>query len=597
MRIAKPLSSRPLQFFLTLLFLFVPACLPIQAHAAYEVRITAPGPLDELLTQFLDLSRYKDRSDLNEDQFNFMVATADEAVAELLATEGYFSPVTTVNVDRSNGKRVVNIQVDPGPRTRISKVDIGVQGPAAQRSPKQVEHLIREWPLVQGEPFRQDDWDAAKERSLQLLRNHLYAAAELKTAEARIYADRRQAELKAEFDSGPAFTLGPLQVKGARRYPESIVHNINPLEPGEPYDADRLLALQRQIQRTPYYSNAIIDIVRDPENPEGTPVTVNVSEFPTQRISAGVGYSTDTGASVEGRYSHNNIFDKAWVFDSRLKIEQERQLGNLNLAMPPDKTGFVNAADFAYERTTLEGVDLRSLRYGLWRSRTSDTLDLAFKLQYYSDKLERLSGAEIPDDIIVQPGDHRALVTSVEWTSRQVDDLVFPRSGHIISNYLGVAIKGLLTDETFFRAASQVRKFIPVRERDLLILGASVGAVFTKDGNISVPASLLFRAGGTDTVRGYDYLSIGNEINGTVYPTRYMATGTIEYQYWFLPQWGAAVFYDVGTATDNWADKEFFHGVGLGARWRSPVGPIRADLGYGIQRGEVRPHFSLGILF
>ena len=134
-------------------------------------------------------------------------------------------------------------------------------------------------------------------------------------------------------------------------------------------------------------------------------------------------------------------------------------------------------------------------------------------------------------------------------------------------------------------------------DRPLLILGASLGGVFSKGDEISAPASLLFRAGGTETIRGYDYLSIGNEINGTVYPTRYLATGTIEYQYWFLREWGAAVFYDVGTATDNWADKEVFHGVGVGARWRSPVGPVKADLGYGIQRGEVRPHFSLGILF
>ncbi|HZV98103.1 MAG TPA: autotransporter assembly complex family protein [Methylophilaceae bacterium] len=593
MRIAPHLSSRCLQFLLPLLLL----CLSALANAAYEVNITAPKPLNELLTQFLDLSRYKNRNDLNEDQFNFMMATAEEQVAELVATEGYFSPITHVDVEHSNGKRIVNIRVDPGPRTHISKVELDVQGAALQRSPQQVERLIKEWPLVRGEAFRQQEWDEAKESSLQQLRNHLYAAAEIRDAQARVYADRQQAELSVEYDSGPAFTLGPLNVTGARRYPESIVHNINPLKPGEPYNADRLLALQRQIQRTPYYSNAVIDIERDPDTADGTPVTVNVTEFPTQRISAGVGYSTDTGASVEGRYSHNDVFNRAWVFDSRLKIEQERQLANLNLAMPPDRTGFVNAADFAYERTTLEGVDLRSLRYGLWRSRTSDTLDLAFKLQYYSDRLERLNGAEIPDDIIVQPGDHKALVTSVEWTHRKVDDLTFPRSGYIVSNYLGVAVKGLLTDETFFRAASQVRKFIPVRQRDLLILGASLGAVFSQGDNTSVPASLLFRAGGTETIRGYDYLSIGNEINGTVYPTRYLATGTIEYQYWFLPEWGAAVFYDVGTATDNWADKEIFHGVGLGARWRSPVGPIRADLGYGIQRGEVRPHFSLGILF
>ena len=592
MRISKHLSCRLLQLSLPLLLL----CLSTRAGAAYEVDITAPEPLKDLLAQFLDLSRYKDRKDLSDDQFNFMVATAEEQVAELLATEGYFSPNTRVDVERHE-KKIVHIEVEPGPRTSISKVEVEVQGPALQRSPAQVEQLIREWPLVEGAPFRQADWDEAKERSLLQLREHLYAAAEIKDTQARVYADRQQAELAVEFDSGPAFTLGELKVSGAMRYPESIVHNINPLKPGEPYDAQRLLALQRQIQRTPYYSNAVIDIARDPSQAEGTPVTVNVTEFPTQRISTGVGYSTDTGASVEGQYSHNNVFDKAWVFDARVKIEQERQLGSLNLAMPPDTTSFVNAADFAYERTTLEGIDLRSLRYGLWRSRTSDTLDIAFKLQYYHDQLEQLNGADVPDDIIVRPGNHKALVTSVEWTYRKVDDLTFPRSGYIISNYLGAAFKGLLTDETFVRAATQVRQFIPVRQRDLLILGASLGAVFSKGDETSAPASLLFRAGGTETLRGYDYLSIGNEVNGTVYPTRYLANGTIEYQYWFLPQWGAAVFYDVGTATDNWADKEIFHGVGLGARWRSPVGPIRADLGYGIQRGEVRPHFSLGILF
>lgn len=593
MRIPNYFPSRFFRFLLPALLLGLPAV----AVAAYEVSIKAPEPLHALLQQFLDLSRYQDREDLNEDQFNYMVATVEEQVAELAATEGYFSPQTTVNVEQSGGKRVVNVRVEPGPRTRISEVDLTVQGPASQRSPQQVERLIREWPLVRGEPFRQADWDEAKARSLQALRNHLYAAAEIRDSQARVYAERQQAELSVEFDSGPAFTLGPLKVKGTRRYPESIVHNVNPLKPGEPYDADRLLALQRQLQRTPYYSNAVIDIARDPENADGTPVTVSVTEFPTQRISAGVGYSTDTGASVEGRYSHNNVFGKAWVFDARAKIEQERQLGNLNLAMPPDMTGFVNAADFAYERTTLEGVDLRSLRYGLWRTRTSDTLDLSFKLQYYSDRLELLNTTDVPDDIIVRPGDHRALVASVEWIYRKVDDFIFPRSGYIVSNYLGVAVKGLLTDETFFRATTQVRKFIPVRERDLLILGASLGGVFSKSDNVSVPASLLFRAGGNETIRGYDYLSIGNEIDGNVYPTRYLATGTIEYQYWFLPQWGAAVFYDIGTATDNWADKELFHGVGVGARWRSPVGPIRADLGYGVQRGEVRPHFSLGILF
>lgn len=572
--------------------------LSIHAKAEYEVNIVAPKPLHDLLEQFLDLSRYKNRKDLSEDQFNFMLATTEEQVAKLVATEGYFSPKTTVKVAQTGGKRSINVHVDPGPRSFISLIDLTVQGPAGQGSPGQIDLLIKQWPLIKGAPFRQEDWDNAKRQSLQQLRDHLYAAARITSSEARILADQQQTELSVDYESGPPFTLGPLQVKGTQRYPQWIVQNVNPLKEGEPYDVERLLALQRQIIRTPYYSNAVIDIDRDPAHADRTPVTVSVTEFPTQRVSTGVGYSTDTGASIEGHYSHNNVFDKAWVLDTQAKLEQERQTASLNLAMPLDSTSFVNSADLSYSRTTLAGVDLRSLRYGLWRSRVTDKLDLAFKLQYYQDSLQQLNGANIPSGIIVQPGDHRALVASVEWTSRHVDDLVFPRHGYIISNSIGIALKSALSDETFIRVQTRFRKFFPVGERDLVLLGGNLGAVFSRSGdNISIPASLLFRAGGTETIRGYDYLSIGNSINGTVYPTRYLATGSIEYQHWFLPKWGAAVFYDVGTATDNWPDKQIFQGVGVGARWRSPVGPVNADLAYGIERGQIRPHFSLSVAF
>src|SRR3546814_444136 len=167
MHLVKHLSSRLLKLVLPVLMLG----LSVNASAAYEVHITAPEPLHDLLAQFLDLARYQQREDLNADQFNFMVATADEQVAELVATEGYFSPETTVSVERVNGRQVVNIGVVPGPRTRISQVDLQVAGPAQQRSPQQIERLIRQWPLIQGEAFRQEDWDDAKRSSLQLLRN------------------------------------------------------------------------------------------------------------------------------------------------------------------------------------------------------------------------------------------------------------------------------------------------------------------------------------------------------------------------------------------------------------------------------------------
>jgi translocation and assembly module TamA len=388
-----------------------------------------------------------------------------------------------------------------------------------------------------------------------------------------------------------------VQVTGALRYPATIVHNINPLREGEPYDVGRLLELQRQIQATPYFSNATVDITRDPEHPLNAPVNVRVSEFPAQLLRGSVGYTTDTGARLQGQYAHNNVFGRAWVLDNQVSVEQRRQLASVGLSMPPDGSAFVNNAHSSYERTTLSGIDLRSRRIGLRRARTTQNYDMAWTLEYYSDQLQQLEGVPTPPDIVVQPGTHQALVAGGAWTRRKLDSPLFPRDGHVTTLEAGAAIQGLLTDQTFMRFLAQGRKYMPVGQRDLVLLRAQAGAVITKGGNADIPASLLFRAGGTNSVRGYSSNSIGNEVNGGTYPTRLLATGSVEYQHWFNQSWGGALFYDTGTATDRWADRSLFNGVGFGARWRSPVGVINADLGYGIQRHQIRPHFSLGIAF
>ena len=567
------------------------------AHAVYEVELDAPSSLRELLSDHLDLMRYRERDDINADQLRFMVETAAEQVSELAATEGYFSPSTQIRLDAKAEPPVVSVTVAAGPRTSVVRADVEVSGPARVQSPQQAAQVVDSWGIKPGAPFRQEDWAEAKEAGLRVLQERRYAAAAIAGSNAAIYADRNEAELAIDYQSGPPFTLGELKISGTSRYPESIIRNVNPLQRGEDYDASRLLALQRAVQRTPYFSNIVVDIEKDPAQATLTPVEVRVTEYPTQRIRGGVGYATDTGARVEGRYSHNNVFGRAWVFDSQVRVEQERQNATLDLAMPPDGTAYVNSVHGSMERTTLEGVELRSRRAGVRRARSTDSDDYAWSVEYYRDQLQQLDGSTLPADILTAPGSHQALVFGYARTHRAVDDPVFPRSGYIASIEAGVALKGLLTDQTFFRTYGKLRRYWPVGERDLVLLRGEVGAVISKGDNTSVPASLLFRAGGTESVRGYDYQSIGNVRGGTVFPTRYLASAGVEYQRWFSATWGGAVFYDLGTATDSWSEKQLFQGVGVGVRYRSPVGPVNVDLAYGVRNKEFNPHLSLGVAF
>lgn len=567
------------------------------AYAAYQVELDAPRSLRELLNTHLDLMRYRERADINADQLKFMVETAAEQVGDLAATEGYFSPKSEIKLDNQAEPPVVRITVTAGPRTEVARADVQVSGPARAQSPQQVARVVDGWRLKPRAPFRQEDWAAAKDEGLRVLQERRYAAAAIASSNAAIHADQNEAELAIDYQSGPPFTLGELRISGASRYPERIIRNVNPLQPGEDYDAARLLALQRAVQRTPYFSNIVVDIDKDPAHAALAPVDVKVTEYPTQRIRSGVGYATDTGARVEGRYSHNNVFDRAWVFDSQVRVEQQRQTGTIDLAMPPDSTAYVNSVHASVERTTLEGVELRSRRAGVRRARSTDSDDYTYSVEYYRDQLEQISGAALPADILTEPGSHQALVVGYARTHRKVDDPLFPRSGYIASVEAGVALKGLLTDQTFFRTYGKLRRYWPVGARDLVLLRGELGAVISKGDNSSVPASLLFRAGGTESVRGYNFQSIGNVRGGTVYPTRYLATAGLEYQRWVTASWGAAVFYDVGTATDSWSDKQLFQGVGVGARWRSPVGPVNVDFAYGIRNKEFHPHLSLGVAF
>ncbi|WP_428851539.1 autotransporter assembly complex protein TamA [Imbroritus primus] len=579
-----------------LLLLALPSLWAAGPAAAYRVEIEAPPELADMLKTHLDISRYREREDISVDQFNYMVETVGDQVRRLASTEGYFDPKTTATVDaplaaeatsEDLDARTVRVRVEAGARTLVTSVDVDFTGAIADEDRERLEALRRNWGLPAGQPFRQETWAKAKDDTLFALQSEKYYAARLTRSQARIDPEAQEAVLDARYDSGPAYTLGPLEITGLRRYPAQIIHNVNPLNEGEPYSVNRLLELQRAIQNQPYFSNVMVDLGDEPD-PVNAPVKVRVREYPAHRVNAGVGYATDTGAQVEGRYSYFNLFNRAWVFDSQMRIEQRRQYAFAEIAMPPDEKTYRHSVYGSIDRTDLEGVDLRSWRVGVKRARTRERFDTAIALDLYYDDLRPETGARQLS---------KALVPSYSWTRRNVDDPLFPRRGNIINAQVGVAVSPLLTDQTFGRVYGRIRQYFPVGSRDLVIARGEVGAILTSGSSRNVPASLRFRAGGNDSVRGYGYQSIGQRDGASVLPTKFLVTGGLEYQYWFRREWGAAAFYDVGTATNNWPDRKLYHGIGFGARWRSPVGPVNVDLAYGVQDRRIRPHISLGVAF
>ncbi|WP_179401623.1 autotransporter assembly complex protein TamA [Burkholderia guangdongensis] len=562
------------------------AALP--AYAKYGVAIDAPRPIRKLLSQHLDIARFAKRDDVSDDQFDFLVTATPQQVRDLTSTEGYFSPVVRTDVRTRDGRRDVTIAVDPGPRTVVSAVDLAFDGPIGTEDPKQEAATRGAFSLKTGQPFTQSGWDDAKSAALKALQARRYLGARIVASEARIDPRTQRATLSVRFDSGPTFTIGPLDVSGAKRYPQRIVTNVNPLSVGEIYDVRRIAELQRQIQNTPYYASVAIDVGDDTTKPNQTPVHVKVSEFPFHSVRGGVGYSTDTGPHVQGSYTYLNTFGAAWPLTLSGRIDQIQRYGQIQLSMPPGPRAWTNSVLASYTNTNVAGTTIYSTRLGVQRARAGQFIDYSYALMFYQDRLKQ-NGAG--------PTMSHALVPQWAWTRRDVDDPLFPRSGNLIHAEAGFAVKGALSEQTFVRGYARGQQYLPLGRNDLFVFRAEVGGVMTSGSSSTVPASLLFRAGGSNSVRGYSYQSIGNTVDGSTLPTKYLLTGAAEYQHWFNRDWGAATFFDIGTATDTWGEKVFYPGVGVGARWRSPVGPVNVDVAYGLRNHSVRPYLTLGIAF
>ena len=119
--------------------------------------------------------------------------------------------------------------------------------------------------------------------------------------------------------------------------------------------------------------------------------------------------------------------------------------------------------------------------------------------------------------------------------------------------------------------------------------------------DVIVPDSQRFRAGGDESVRGYDYRTLAPTTpEGGLTGGKLLFTASAEIAHPVskdLPSvWGAA-FIDAGRAADSVRDLKPALGYGIGARWRSPVGPLKLDLAYGQELKQWRVHLSVGIAF
>lgn len=566
-------------------------CLPALAMA--EPVLDAPPEIVRLVAPHLP------ETDLGPRKLHALVS-------EILATEGYFSPQLRFSRSSSERSETQDTQdtqqrqltIDPGPRTRITQVHLQIDGAI---DPARRDALIASWRLPVGQPFRQTLWNDAKQDLLAQLLGEDHPAARLLNSQARIDADSQSAELTLQYDAGPRYVYraDPLIITGLSRYSSELIAGYNrSIQPGAPYREADLNQLQSALQTSPYFSAVEVQLERAAETgnatAEDTPlpaaVKVSVRERPAHRISLGAGVSSNTGMRGEFAYATPNFINRAWDLHSGLRLEQKRQTLYADIFLPPDQRDRRHSFGLVNEVSDIQGLRTVRQAIGAQRRQMRGSIEQLLSLNWLQERRSPDGAAAITN---------HALVPDLTLTWRQLDSLIEPRKGTVLQLQIGGALRGLLSDTNFLRTAARIQHYLPLGQRDHLLLRGEIG--HTRAGaQQRIPQDYLFRSGGAGSVRGYSYQSLGIKEGSATVGGRYLSVLSAEYTHWLADSWenwGIASFVDAGDVSNSREDFHYAMGYGLGARWRSPAGPIGVDIAYGQRTHSLQLHFSLAIPF
>lgn len=518
-------------------------------------------------------------------------------VPEISASEGYFSTSLDIEFD-GEARSHATVTVTAGPRTVVDSVDISFTGEIAGGDPKLEKRraeLADSWTMKRGRPFRSPDWDVAKTRLEEAVTEIDYAAATLAETRAQVDVESAKARLTIVVDSGPAFTLGDVEILGIERYPESVVRRLVDLERGERYSRTRLQDIQHLVQNGPWFSSVVVDVEHDPMKPGMVPVKISVTERPAREIGLSLGYGTDDGVRGEAAFRHRDLFHRGFDLQSSMRVSQERQIGYADVYLAPGlftmrRLGvvpFKDSVGVLAEHSTIQNLALSRFAVAGYRHFVLDKFELRVGLSYQVER-SYPEGA----DIRIK----RALAPIVAVTWRHVDNMFDPKRGGVFNVQFATGSKSLASGDDFFKAYAQYQYWIPLGARDQILLRTEVGRTFARSRE-RIPEDFLFRAGGARSNRGYAYQSLGVQEGNAIVGGRFLATGTLEYVHWLSDAWGAALFTDIGGAADTPGDWEPLKSYGVGARYKTPAGPFALDLAYAGRDHKFRLAFSVTIAF
>jgi translocation and assembly module TamA len=569
------------------------ACLPLSALCA-SLEYSVAGLEGELERNTLAWLGAAPESAQQRVSF---VASARQKVERSLQALGYYSPDIAVQVQRTEPKWKITIEVEPGEPVHIRDVTVQLLGPAAADSG--FDQVLASPPFKPGDVLRHDTYESYKRMLLGTGQRRGYFDGKVVDSRVAVETGAGSADVELRYESGRRYRFGELQYEESQ-ISSGQIDALRTFATGDYFEQGRLQELQAQLQRTGYYSGVLL--TPELQQAEDGSIPLNLTLYPAKRHSfdVGIGYSTDTEERVSLTWRTPKINRFGHSQETRLEYSPINPSGrityNIPLTHPIDDFLQLSAR---LEDNEFGDIDSQQEELGVRRETRGKKWITGYSLRSLSESWEVLQESSTNDYLL--PG------FSLSRRDR-VGSLVDPSSAFSQFYQLEAASESAGSDIDLLRATARFGYIFSFAHDHRLVSRAEMGLALVADSDRQdLAPSLNFFAGGSQSIRGYGYQSIGNEVLVTresgdtatlVVGGDRMVTASIEYQYYFNRTWRGALFLDGGDAFDE-GEFDLHLGAGFGVHYLTPVGAVRLEFAnpFSEDKPDWRIHLAIGAEF
>lgn len=515
---------------------------------------------------------------------------------------GYWEAKLDYAIDESATPVKVTIRVRPGPLYHLARAVLIT--PAGDEPPRLANGSSAAFGLNPGGPALTADVLAAEPLIVAQYANEGRPFA--KVTDRKVVIDRATKSMAVTYvvDAGPRVRFGPSTIEGLERLDKSYVERRIKWRQGEFYDASLVATTRTALLASGLFASVRIDTGPGRTEGQEVPMTIALVERAHRSVGAGLFYDTTQGVGSRAFWENRNLFGGGETLRFQGQVAQQLFDGLARFRKPDvlrTDQDFLAEAELSDERP--DPYESRKLRVYAGLERHVDPwTDLGGGLQF---ETARVTQNALFDDTPPHVT-YSLLGAPVYARFDRSDDKLNPTRGHredvSVTPYAHLA--GVDVNFAVFRGKLTGYQPLDPGARYVLAGYAALGAI-AGERTDRLPADKRLYAGGGGSVRGFGYQRAGPLASNDL-PTGGISTLEFgaELRVKITDTIGIVPFFDAGSAYRSIVPhpgSELFYGAGIGGRYYTPIGPLRLDLAFPINKRSgdsiVQVYISIGQAF